>query len=1032
MKDGEKMEVGGSFLKNSKKTQKKKQHLQRQKKKQQRVLFLSLFFLSFALRRKALFNDIFTSFDPSLSNVVVTKKPSIHFRGRITLFFSPLIPLIISSTFLPFHAVYALCLVLSLSLSLSLSRSSMSDSAKVRLVRCPKCQNILPELADYSVYQCGGCGAVLRAKHKGYVSGSLSDEGKVGGDSDKSENSLEKGLFVDPSDALDVDAKSNGGGPSRDDIQRDLDKANNLEERFQNQLEDTDEKRVFKDDVDVNRDKNELGKAIEEHKSIIGRENGSKFSGRVSNWHNGERGEKMEGFWRKPRADMESVRFSTSNYPDEGPSNGYSGFSSSYMDPWRSHNEADGVNMVQHLEQDRAELLRKLDELKVKLSKSSEMVGSQKEKLVPDERTIPPDPHPYGVSDPWFPDGSSGLNRTSRQFFGSDNKHVAGAPHFNYHHGPYPYTGGSDMAMPNFHPSMHNPNRYGDPFASQMPRRGPHQFPQQPLHPYYPGRYVDTNPDSYELYAHNAMLHQPSCSCFHCYDNKRRGAVPVPPASFINSRFPDTPNDPMLYHHDIPGAFGPHVNNSRTAIPPATLTFREKQLHARWPSDFNSEMGGFARNRPRKVMLATNSRRCRPVAGGSPFFTCHNCFELLQLPKRTLILVKNHQQKVRCGACSSEICFAVINKKLVISPNLEMKGVPSRGDNSSNEVVSNRMSHSRGHVNRTGVNFSSDDYSGYDFNSLDREPLSLVALNSNNSREMQSFHSSSLSTSEDENSPEAMLAPREATKSIHRQLTDSLSPPAGSPLQEYFDYSNNNHAVNRFGRGNLSSRSEQDKAKVDKMSVRQNSLKEAALATEMDVHDYSNTGVSQDSGDASREHDHPRHNKGGESFFANIIKKSFRDFTRSSHADDRGKINVTVNGQPLSDRVIKKAEKLAGPIQPGNYWYDFRAGFWGVIGGPCLGIIPPFIEEFNHPLPDKCSGGDTGVFVNGRELHPKDLDLLAGRGLPTDVDKSYIIEISGRVLDEDTGEELDSLGKLAPTVEKVKHGFGMKAPRAVT
>jgi hypothetical protein len=97
-------------------------------------------------------------------------------------------------------------------------------------------------------------------------------------------------------------------------------------------------------------------------------------------------------------------------------------------------------------------------------------------------------------------------------------------------------------------------------------------------------------------------------------------------------------------------------------------------------------------------------------------------------------------------------------------------------------------------------------------------------------------------------------------------------------------------------------------------------LKETAVATEMDVHDYSNTGVSQDSRDASREHDHPRSNKGGESFFANIIKKSFRDFSRSNQNDDRGKINVTVNGKPLSDRVVKKAEKLAGPIQPGNYW----------------------------------------------------------------------------------------------------------------
>ena len=77
--------------------------------------------------------------------------------------------------------------------------------------------------------------------------------------------------------------------------------------------------------------------------------------------------------------------------------------------------------------------------------------------------------------------------------------------------------------------------------------------------------------------------------------------------------------------------------------------------------------------------------------------------------------------------------------------------------------------------------------------------------------------------------------------------------------------------------------------------------------------------------------------------------------------------------------------------------------------------MQPFIEEFNHPMPENCAGGNTGIFVNGRELHPKDLNLLCNRGLPTTRDRSYIIEISGRVLDEDSGEELDSLGKLAPT-----------------
>lgn len=78
-------------------------------------------------------------------------------------------------------------------------------------------------------------------------------------------------------------------------------------------------------------------------------------------------------------------------------------------------------------------------------------------------------------------------------------------------------------------------------------------------------------------------------------------------------------------------------------------------------------------------------------------------------------------------------------------------------------------------------------------------------------------------------------------------------------------------------------------------------------------------------------------------------------------------------------------------------------------------LLQPFIEEFNYPMPQNCAGGDTGIFVNGRELHQKDLDLLSSRGLPTTRDRSYIIEISGRVLDEDTGEELDCLGKLAPT-----------------
>ncbi|KAJ7962534.1 Extra-large G-like protein [Quillaja saponaria] len=921
----------------------------------------------------------------------------------------------------------------------------MADSEKLRLVRCPKCENLLTELADYSVYQCGGCGAVLRATNKTGGSCSLSeksDEGRVEGDAAKSEYSSEKRV-VDSSGVSDVDVKSNSGSLYGEG---DREKENNGYKRSQNQTKVTDDKEVVEKGHDNGIVQDELdkpsGREHESSKYQIGSTKVTNVSGRRSDWQTRERGE-VERFLRQPRTDVEGVRFSTSNYLDEGPSNGYSNFSHGYGEPWRNREETCGANRVQYLEQDRAELLRKLDELKDQLSQSCNVVNNPKEKAPLDGRMIPPDP--YGGTNTWFPgSSSSGLNRSSMQFF-EPNKHVSGPSYFNHHPDPFAYTNGHEMAMHSLHPPMHELKHipgYGDPFGSQMPRRVPpglpHQFSQPPSRPYFSGHYVDPSANSFDPYTYHPVRHQPSCSCFHCYENKRRASAPAPapapaaPTDFGNNRFPDVPNNPMLYRHEIPGAFGSHVHNSRTTIPP--VNFNETQFHTRWPSDINSEMGGFVRCRPQKVMLASGAHRCHPVAGGAPFITCHNCFELLQLPKKALVLVKRHQQKVRCGSCSSVISFAVINRKLVLSLESETMQFSTEVYDSSNEFLRNRTQHSHVHGNLTGANFSSDDYdnSGYDFHSVDREPASLdtdPSLNSNKPQEMQSFHSSSPSTSEDDKSPQVL--DMEVTNSVQPPIKATLSPPPrGSPLQDYFDYSSNNHAVNRFGKGNRSSRSEQEKVKINKVTSRQNSLKEAAVATEMEVsfNDYTNTGVSQDSGDTSRENDQPRSNKGSESFFANI-KKSFKDFSRSNQVGERGKSSVTVNGHIIPDRVLKKAEKLAGPIQPGEYWYDIRAGFWGVMGGPCLGIIPPFIEEFDNPMPENCASGNTGVFVNGRELHKKDLDLLGSRGLPSERDRSYIIEISGRVLDEDTGEELDSLGKLAPTVEKVKHGFGMKVRR---
>ncbi|XP_048422007.1 protein ENHANCED DISEASE RESISTANCE 4-like [Pyrus x bretschneideri] len=915
----------------------------------------------------------------------------------------------------------------------------MGDSAAtVRLVRCPKCENLLPELDDYAVYQCGGCGAVLRANKKRQEGDTLlekSDKERVGGVCAKSDDSDNKGIVV-LSDASDMDVKS-GVGSLRCD-QRDLEKENvKNAEVVRKQPKDASENWFVEDGVDMSMKRDELENASgREHGDLnaqFGPISASRRSQWMADWRAQENGEK-EGVRRHQRTDVGCIRSSTSTYQDEGPSNYHLGSSCRGGEPLRKSIVPDEANRVLYLEHDRAELLKKLDELRDQLSRSCDMVDKPKEKAPVDGGMVPPDP--YGSSDISYAGVSSGANRASMQYFGP-GKPVTAHAHFNHFPEPFPYTNGHEMPMASFSSTMHNSNnfpRYGDPFGSHMHSGAPHPFPrqyQQPSLPYFSGQYAENNPDPFELYPNNASVHHPTCPCFCCYDNHRRGSVPVPPTAFHNKRFTDFPSSSM-FHPENPGMVGPYDHNKpRTLIPPP---FNVSQTHTRWPSDLNPRMGSFVHPRPERVAPTSGGRRCLPFSGGAPFVTCNNCFEILQLPKKVLLAEKN-KQKVRCGACFTVIDFAVSNKKLVLSHAEAKKNLSEV--NSLNEVVNDSTLHSHGHVTRIYAHFSSDDYdtSGYDFQSIDREPaLPSTGPSSTGSKphEMQSFHSSSPSTSEDDSIPEAPVPPKECTNSIQQPIKVTVSPPpAGSPLEEHFEFSSNNHVINRLGKGNCSSRSDQEKVKPNKVTSRQNSLKETSVATEMEVsfNDYSNTGVSQDSWDANKEEDQPRTNKGSDSFITNFIKKSFRDFSKSNQTSG-GRSNVSVNGNLIPDRVLKKAEKMAGTVHPGQYWYDFRAGFWGVMGGPGLGIIPPFIEEFNYPMPQNCAAGDTGIFVNGRELHHKDLDLLSSRGLPTTRDRSYIIEISGRVLDEDTGEELDSLGKLAPTVEKVKRGFGMKLPRA--
>lgn len=79
-----------------------------------------------------------------------------------------------------------------------------------------------------------------------------------------------------------------------------------------------------------------------------------------------------------------------------------------------------------------------------------------------------------------------------------------------------------------------------------------------------------------------------------------------------------------------------------------------------------------------------------------------------------------------------------------------------------------------------------------------------------------------------------------------------------------------------------------------------------------------------------------------------------------------------VNAQALTNDELQSLRRLGVQAQPGRYWYDAVSGAWGFERGPTAGFIAAGLRLGGALRPD-ASGGGTGVFINGRELHPFDV-----------------------------------------------------------
>jgi hypothetical protein len=86
---------------------------------------------------------------------------------------------------------------------------------------------------------------------------------------------------------------------------------------------------------------------------------------------------------------------------------------------------------------------------------------------------------------------------------------------------------------------------------------------------------------------------------------------------------------------------------------------------------------------------------------------------------------------------------------------------------------------------------------------------------------------------------------------------------------------------------------------------------------------------------------------------------------------------VYINGVALSAETRQALEAAyRTPVAPGRYWYDPISGAWGGEGGPAGGLIHPGLK-LGGPLRADASRGNTGVFINGRQLHILDVAALS-------------------------------------------------------
>ena len=81
-----------------------------------------------------------------------------------------------------------------------------------------------------------------------------------------------------------------------------------------------------------------------------------------------------------------------------------------------------------------------------------------------------------------------------------------------------------------------------------------------------------------------------------------------------------------------------------------------------------------------------------------------------------------------------------------------------------------------------------------------------------------------------------------------------------------------------------------------------------------------------------------------------------------------GQLQTIINGKPLTAEQKAEVRRRDGVLPlAGECWYDPLSGLWGVRGREAFGILRP--GHAYGPLAATASAGNTGVFINGRQIN---------------------------------------------------------------